>query len=654
MRTIVCKMILWAACSFSMYSALAQAEWPRSFAGPMGDSLRIYQLQPDSIWDNQLLFHAAFTLTGKNDSETQVGSFQALATMETDRLGHRLWLLHTRLLIIRLTSAGAYGNDLDPVKGAIEKELSGTDKTLSMDRLVSSLCLDPDQYKLYVYGELNYTTPRILLASVPSILVYIDGAARLKWHKGWGIRVVVNSPYTIAVAGDGWHYLYGGRNWYIAPTATGPYFHIRQIPQDLWKMQKAIGTLNNVLPQSSSLRESASLPAIMVTTSRAELIQILGKPVLSQIPGTSLYFITNPSNEIFLDSAAHCYYLLLSGRWFRTSTLTGGWEYVRADALPADFGKIPENSPKAGVLSSVPGTIAALEALMDARIPQTARVDRQTTAEAFIYNGKPQFASIRGTNLEYALNTQAMVMRDPSGYFYVDRGIWFCGNTPAGPWSISTKRPEQVDRIPPDYPAYLSKFVHIYGAAYDYVYAGFTTGYLNSFIDGPVLTYGTGYTYRQQEDDDNYYVRPLTWGFNMRYDPLSGWCLGYDYKPDWLNRSHMTLKDPWSGGWWGPAVYRPPYLSNGWPVYDRAKIAEPVRLYADRKGNIYRRGPAGKWQYNEGTLWKDVMDPDKKTLDRLDREEALQRRGEIRAIHFLAPAAIRQSQNPQIPKSLNP
>jgi len=133
MKTIASKMILWAVCSFSMHSAPAQVEWPRSFTGPLGDSLRIYQLQPDSIWDNQLLFHAAFTLTGEHDPETQVGSFQAQATIETDRAGHRVWLLHSRLLLLRISSATSYDNDLELLKAAIEKELSGTDRTLSID-----------------------------------------------------------------------------------------------------------------------------------------------------------------------------------------------------------------------------------------------------------------------------------------------------------------------------------------------------------------------------------------------------------------------------------------------------------------------------------------------------------------------------------------
>ena len=46
----------------------------------------------------------------------------------------------------------------------------------------------------------------------------------------------------------------------------------------------------------------------------------------------------------------------------------------------------------------------------------------------------------------------------------------------SGPWAVSTDRPDEVDRIPPNSPAYNTKYVYIYDVAPDYVYMGYTPG----------------------------------------------------------------------------------------------------------------------------------------------------------------------------------
>ena len=66
--------------------------------------------------------------------------------------------------------------------------------TASLDEFIGALCMNPEQFKLYVYGELNYIPPRILFASKPSILVMIDGVPHLKLYREWGVKVVVNTP----------------------------------------------------------------------------------------------------------------------------------------------------------------------------------------------------------------------------------------------------------------------------------------------------------------------------------------------------------------------------------------------------------------------------------------------------------------------------
>ena len=139
-----------------------------------------------------------------------------------------------------------------------------------------------------------------------------------------------------------------------------------------------------------------------------------------------------------MDENSQQYFVLISGRWYQTKNLNSdNWNYIPADQLPGDFAKIPPGSPKDNVLASVAGTDAARDAVMDAEIPQTAKVDRNTTTTAVTYDGRPKFTDIEGTNLQYAVNTSSTVLRNGGdGRFYVvDNGVWFVSDNATGPWA---------------------------------------------------------------------------------------------------------------------------------------------------------------------------------------------------------------------------
>ncbi|HXB92133.1 MAG TPA: hypothetical protein VNU72_07585, partial [Puia sp.] len=250
--------------------------------------------------------------------------------------------------------------------------------------------------------------------------------------------------------------------------------------------------------------------------------------------------------------------------WYSSGSLTGGWHYVAANALPANFARIPEGSPKDNVLASVAGTEAAREAIMDAQIPQTAKVDRATASTNVTYNGDPKFEDIQGTDMQYATNSPNSVIEDHGVYYSVDNGVWFQSSSPNGPWTVATARPDEVDRIPPNSPLYNTKYVYVYDVTPDYVYMGYTPGYLNSYIYGPTVVYGTGFYYDPWYGG-YYYPRPWTYGFGCGYNPWAGWTLGFGYGFGWFHFG-FGFGHPWGGwgygGWWGPRVYRPAYAWN--------------------------------------------------------------------------------------------
>ena len=63
---------------------------------------------------------------------------------------------------------------------------------------------------------------------------------------------------------------------------------------------------------------------------------------------------------------------------------------------------------------------------------------------------------------------------------------------------------------------------------------GYTPGYLNSYIYGPTVVYGTGFYYAPWYGA-YYYPRPWSWGFNFCYTPYFGWGFGWGYSPAWFS-----------------------------------------------------------------------------------------------------------------------
>ncbi len=562
LSSLLCVVFL----SGSALAQEAQQDWPKSISADDGSVIKIYQPQPESFSDNVLKSRWAISVLQAGKADPIFGTFWSVANVETDRDNRRVIIQSVKVPNVKFPGQPDE-NFTNALKTTLETQLPQTAGDLSLDELLSSLDENTEQKKLS--KDLNTVAPRIVYASRPSLLVMIDGQPKFQSNKDWNLDVVVNTPFTIVKNSDGIFYLYGGKHWYSAQAATGPYAPAGNIPSNLEQVQRSVDAANSSnagYVDSSAAAQDNTVSDVVVSTSPAELIQTDGAPNFTPIDGTTLSYASNSSNDIFQDQSGH-YYVLISGRWYGSSSLTGGWHYIAANALPADFAKIPEGSPKDNVLASVAGTPAAREAIMDAQIPQTAKIDRNTATTTVNYNGDPKFAPLEGTDMEYATNTSSSVLLDNGVYYSVDNGVWFQSPNPSGPWVVCTQRPDEVDRIPPSSPLYNVKYVNVYDVTPDYVYEGYTPGYLNNYIYGPTVVYGTGFYYNPWYDGF-YYPRPWTWGFSMCYNPWAGWSMGFGYGLGWFNYGYGfglgVGFGGWGGwgGWWGPHVYRPPYVWN--------------------------------------------------------------------------------------------
>jgi hypothetical protein len=540
-----------------------QQDWPRSFTTDDGTVIKIYEPQPEALADNVLKSRWAISVTAPG-KDPVFGTFWSVANVETDRDNRRVIIQSVKVPNVKFPGQ-TDDNFISSLKTALETNLPSAAGDLSLDELLSSLDMNTEQKKLS--KDLNTTAPRIIYSDRPALLVMIDGQPKLQQNKDWNLDVVVNTPFTIVKANNGGFYLYGGKRWYQAQSATGPYSPASNVPSELDQVKSAVDNANSSNAgyiDSASAAQDSRVSDIIVSTSPAELIQTDGKPNFTAIAGTSLSYASNSSNDLFQDGSSGKYFVLIAGRWYSSGSLTGGWHYTASNSLPADFAKIPEGSPKDNVLASVAGTDAAREAIMDAQVPQTAKVDRNSANTSVNYNGEPQFSPLQGTDMQYSTNTSSSVILDHGIYYTVDNGVWFQAPSPNGPWTVATERPDEVDRIPPSSPLYNTKYVYIYDVTPDYVYMGYTPGYLNTYIYGPTVVYGTGFYYDPWYNG-YYYPRPWTWGFNVCYNPWAGWTLGYGYGFGWFHFG-LGFHGGWGGwaggGWWGPRVYRPVYAWN--------------------------------------------------------------------------------------------
>src|SRR5690606_32030609 len=173
--------------------------------------------------------------------------------------------------------------------------------------------------------KFNNTPPKVIYSNVPSILVLIDGEPKFQHNSEWGVDAVVNTPFAIVRHSNGRYYLYGGKHWYTATAVTGQYSMTTEIPSNLHKVAEAVNQANK---HEAEEKDANTIYKIIVSTDPAELIQTNGEAHFAAVNSTGLLYVSNTENDIFMDINTQQYYVLLSGRWYRSKTLNGNWQYI--------------------------------------------------------------------------------------------------------------------------------------------------------------------------------------------------------------------------------------------------------------------------------------------------------------------------------------
>ena len=571
-------------------AGVAAPTWPHTYQGSAAKVV-VYQPQVKS-WKNYTVLDgiAAIAVTPSGAAGPTYGTATFTAFTAADFNGGTVQITNAKVLVTHWPDQNqATSSKLD---GLVRSTVQFANKTIPLASVLASM----DAAKALPRSQpLNTDPPQIFESEKPAILVVFNGDPILAPIQGTNLKYAVNTNWNVIYDGKK-YYLLDGDYWIASDSAQGPWTPVAtpgsfsQIPNDA-----NFSDIHDHL--NAPMMSPAQAPVVFAATKPADMILIDGAPKLAAIAGTKLQYVSNSDNDLFQYGPTQQWYVLLSGRWFSSASLNGPWTFA-TNSLPADFSKIPVNSPRGRVLVSVPNTPVSQYAGAAAAAPQIAQVDPANTHINVAYApGAPQFAPIQGTALQYATNTSYDVIKvSDSSYYACYNGVWFTASAPTGPWSVAASVPHVIYTIPPNSPLYQDTFVAIYdnqGTAVNVVEEtstattynvaapllfGFTAGYLGSYWWGGSYMYGTGYYWPPAYFPGAlpiYYPYAGTYGmyynsaygayghYASAYGPYGGYSAGAAYNPATGTYARGAAAYGPNGSVAGGSFYNPRYGVGG-------------------------------------------------------------------------------------------
>lgn len=522
--------------------ALTDKGWPREIERD-GAKLVYYQPQIDAWKDFKTVSgDIAFSLT--KDKRQVMGIASVEAGTLVDKESRQVYFKDIKINDLRFPTLAA---DSVQVYYNLVKELFPKNgNPISIDRLLAEVQKNGTGTASV---DVKNDPPTIFFSASPAIMLLVPGNPALAPVENTNLQYVVNANWDLffdKASKD--YYLLAGNFWLKSRELSGNWASTTAIPDEMKKLPSGQG-FDDVKKEVPAKPIKHATPKVFFSSKPAELVLIDGSPKYASIPGTGLSYVENTENDVFRDDSTNTYYLLLSGRWFAARSFNGPWAYA-GNSLPEGFAKIPEKSPMGHVLSSVPGTQQASDAVLLAQVPTTAIVNKAEVEKKVKvhYDGDPQFKPIEKTSLQYATNTQEKIIKDGDLYYLCFQGVWFMSASANGPWKTAPSVPNEIYNIPPSSPVYNVTYVTQTEVNDTTVESNTTAGYFGMFVIGAtvgaMLCYGTGF----------YYPPYMYWGPMYSYPVYRPWPMTY---------GAGAIYNPWTGGYAaGRRVYGP-YGSAG-------------------------------------------------------------------------------------------
>ena len=608
-----------------------QSAWPRAYTTDSGATIILHQPQVTE-WNNFTDITALVAAEYKPDKDASA-VFGVIGLSGKTRADHENEeVVIDDIKVTQLNFSVLSREQLSDLSLEVGKLMPTEPITIGMQRLTASLAA---YEQLGDVEDLKADPPPLFVSTTPAVLVQTEGeAVEAPIEAVDGLSFVVNTNWDLfKAAADGTYYLRDEKSWLSsASLASGDWQQVTTLPEVFSKLPDDDNWKDAREAMPPTAFEDGQVPKVIYSDKPAELILFDGEPELKAVPGTSLEWASNTETDVFFMTTTKTWYVLFSGRWFKSASLDGPWTFTTTD-LPDDFRKLPDDTPYYTVRASVPGTSESDEARLKAMIPQMAHVatDGTVKADEVEYAGDPEFEPIEGTSLSYATNTQDQVIQVGDKYYLLQDGVWFVADSPAGPFAVATSVPEPVYDIPPSSPVYNVTYVRVYETSPTAVWFGYTLGYLGAYLAWDNLVYGTGWYYRPYwgwygpRRFPIYYPRPITYGIGAYYNPVRGVYgrYGYAYGPyrgigraTYYNRRTGTIVR--AGGSYGPAgsrgfvaAYNPRtgtggFVAGGRNIYGSwgARGVTGVTRgtdWARAQGGMARNPAANRWRTSLGS-----------------------------------------------------
>lgn len=599
--------------------APSPASWPRTYVSKTGDVLTLYQPQIDAWKDHdKIRFRCAFAIMQATTKTTDYGVCAVQADTLVDNTA-RTVLMTNMDVAVRFPNMDP--TKAEPLKAMVKDCLPNLNYLdISLDQVLAHMT-DAPKVKTV---DVSLAPPPMYYSEVPAIMVIYMGEPQFKEIGKTKLMFAVNTNWVVIMdAASGNYYLLDDESWLTATDPVkGPWTAATELPGSL-----------QTLPDDDSWKETKAkipgkpfkvVPKVFTSTTPAELIVTNGAPEYSPIPGTRLMYVSNPEMPLFWDLTDSNFYYLCAGRWFRAKEITGPWSEASTN-LPAEFSKIPASSPMGSVLSSIPNTQEAKDAILLAQVPHKATINIQGTTVTPTYTGEPKFEVIQGTTMTYAVNTPYAVIFASGQYYCCYNGVWFVSPIATGPWAVCTVVPTVIYTIPPTCPIYNVTYCQVYGYTPTTVVVGYTSGYSGEYVAAsgalmfgagmmvgaaiassscypcyysygcmPYYHYGYGCYYRTGAQ---YYGPHGGCGWGASYNPSTGTYSrsGYAYGPNGSVHGSQAY-NPWSntyaqhtGGSNGYKSWGNSYVQQG------NKWAESSHQSNARGGVGYAQNSQGQW-----------------------------------------------------------
>ncbi len=540
-------------------------KWPRAYTTKDGDGFVVYQPQVAS-WDNQkkMVAYAAVAYSAKG-AETQkpaMGTIKVEADTSVS-LSERL-VKFTSLKITEANFSTLKKEQVADITREITDGFPEDDKIIALDRVLANV--DTSQIIPRNIEGIKADPPTIFFSKKPAILVNIDGDPIWSEVKGTDLKFAVNTNWDLFQhTPTSTFYLRRDSNWLKATDIKGPWGPVDQLP-DSFKKFPADDNWKDVREAVPGKKLSTSnMPTVFVSTTPAEIILLKGEPAYEAVSGTKLEWVSNTESDVFRMGKTGLVYFLVAGRWFSAPDFTGPWIFATL-TLPDDFKKIPLEHDRSRVLASVPGSDKAMEAVLLASVPQTARVNKKTLKAPDVQydGGAPKFEPIEQTTVSRAVNTDKDIIKVGDLYYMCFQGVWFMAKGPDGPWEVTSTVPKEIYEIPVSSPSYNVTYVTVEDDNDEWVTFAAAAMYTGVAIAWGCAVWGTGYYYPPYYYGGIYRPYYPTYGYGAYYNPWTGaYGRGYAAYGPYGGAGYAARYNPATGAYSRGAVAYGPYGARG-------------------------------------------------------------------------------------------